>query len=659
MIRLIATSACAVLLAACGREIELRMFDDATAAASPILDRYVGMTHGAAWGDFDSDGRPDLYLTNHLNDATLLHNLGGGRFAEVTGQVFAEADLKGDKHGAAWADFDNDGHQDLVQLTGAVRGAGSEPKRLLHNEGGRLIDVAETMGVQNLEGRTRMPLWVDLDRDGRLDLVQGAEARFDGQTPPFVFMQGKSGFVAADEDLPQHGRSMPFCVLAQLKPRPQADMLCRLIGPGGALQAYDLAKLPAQALSSLPQTGFEDVAIADFDNDGLLDVLLARKNAPGPVAVGRPSERGLIASFAIDKAHVGEDMGVVFSAPGPMSVKVAGSGEGSELIAPTVVHIGETGTSPKDLSFEVNSQSGKAKHGAPGASIGVWIGSAGSDRWELHVTAPREVLAAGHPKTLEIQIAVEAGGPISKVEPVGPTQAEESPLRLFMQRDGKFVEESKQRGLGDLQVAGMNVVAADFDNDGHIDLFIVASGDVGRGRNLLLMNDGKGSFRAVKDAGGGLAGTAGVGDAVAAADYDGDGNVDLLLALGGSMGRSLGLPSDKGGYRLLHNNGSAGRGRHWLEIDLSGTRSNRDGIGAFVRVAAGGITQTRLQDAGIHDRAQNHMRLHFGLGSAAQAESIVVQWPSGTVQELRNVAGDRVLRIEEPRNGQARSEDAR
>jgi hypothetical protein len=275
------------------------------------------------------------------------------------------------------------------------------------------------------------------------------------------------------------------------------------------------------------------------------------------------------------------------------------------------------------------------------------------------VTAPRDVLAAGHPKALEIQIAVEAGGPIAKVETVGPTQAEESPLRLFMQRDGKFVEESKQRGLADLQVAGMNVVAADFDNDGHVDLFILASGDVGRGRNVLLMNDGKGSFRAVKDAGGALAGMGGVGDAVAAADYDGDGNVDLLLALGGSMGRSLGLPSDKGGYRLLHNNGSASRGRHWLEIDLNGTRSNRNGIGAFVRVAAGGTTQTRLQDGGIHHRAQNHMRLHFGLGSSAQAESIIVQWPSGTVQELRNVAGDRVLRIEEPRNGQARSEDAR
>ena len=90
----------------------------------------------------------------------------------------------GDKHGAAWADFDNDGRLDLVQLTGAVQGVGAEPKRLLRNVGDRFEDVAEPMGVLNPEGRTRMPLWLDLDADGRLDLFHGAEARFDDKTPP-------------------------------------------------------------------------------------------------------------------------------------------------------------------------------------------------------------------------------------------------------------------------------------------------------------------------------------------------------------------------------------------------------------------------------------------------------------------------------------------
>ena len=104
------------------------------------------MTHGAAWGDFDGDGLPDLYVTNHLNNAQLFRNLGKGRFADVTKDYFAPGDLGGDKHGAAWADVDNDGRLDLVQLTGAGQGVGSEPKRLFMNRGTKFEDVADGHG---------------------------------------------------------------------------------------------------------------------------------------------------------------------------------------------------------------------------------------------------------------------------------------------------------------------------------------------------------------------------------------------------------------------------------------------------------------------------------------------------------------------------------
>jgi hypothetical protein len=69
------------------------------------------------------------------------------------------------------------------------------------------------------------------------------------------------------------------------------------------------------------------------------------------------------------------------------------------------------------------------------------------------------------------------------------------------------------------------------------------------------------------------------------------------------MGRSFGLHSEGGGYQLYHN---AGNANHWLEIDLEGTRSNRDGVGAVVYINAGGVTQVRMQDGGIHNRGQNH-----------------------------------------------------
>lgn len=633
----------ALLLAACSREADVTLFQDVTQSAG--LAGYTGMTHGAAWGDYDGDGLPDLYVTNHLNAAQLWHNLGGGRFADVTAQVLTPEQVGGDKHGAAWADFDNDGRLDLVQLTGAVQGVGAEPKRLLRNVDGRFEDVAAALGVDNPEGRTRMPLWFDLNADGKLDLFEGAEARLDDKTPPRMFMRGAASFTPADFALPLRLRGAPFCVVTELTGDDKPELVCRLMGQGGAVQVFDLASLPAKSLELLPQTAFEDVAAADFDGDGRIDLFLARKNPPGAVAFGRPSARQLVASVSIDRGTVEQPAGFTFRAKGALQVKVAAPGAGGS-IAPEQVHIGTQGTHPAALAFEVSPDVGAAKDAAPGAQAGVFIGFTAPDLWTVRVTASREALAAGRPRSQDVQVSVTAAEPLDKVEAVGATQAEEAPFRLFMNRGGSMVEESDKRGVNKRLVAGMNVVAADFDNDGHVDLFVLASGDVGQQENLLLLNDGKGNFRIVKNAGGAVGRMTGVGDSVTVADFDGDGFLDLLIARGGSMGRSLGLPSDGGGYQLFRN--VANNGNHWLMIDLQGTKSNRDGIGAVVRVTAGGVTQVRVQDGGVHHRGQNHERLHFGLAKNVRVDKVSVHWPSGMVQELQAVTADQVLRVREP-----------
>jgi hypothetical protein len=223
---------------------------------------------------------------------------------------------------------------------------------------------------------------------------------------------------------------------------------------------------------------------------------------------------------------------------------------------------------------------------------------------------------------------------------------ETAPQRLFMNRDGKLVEESDKRGVNKRAIGAANVVAADFDNDMDLDLFILGTSDAGKTENLLLLNDGKGHFTPVRQAGGAAGGLEGVGDSVTTADVDGDGCVDLLIANGASMGRSLGLPSDNGRYQLFRN--LCANGNHWLMIDLVGTHSNRDGIGARVVVEAGGVKQTRLQGGGIHERGQNHSRLHFGLARQAQADKITVYWPSGKVQTLTGTKADQVIRLKEP-----------
>jgi len=100
---------------------------------------------------------------------------------------------------------------------------------------------------------------------------------------------------------------------------------------------------------------------------------------------------------------------------------------------------------------------------------------------------------------------------------------------------------------------------------------------------------------------------------------------------------------------LLHND-TRPRG-HFLEIRLVGTRSNRDGVGARVTVTAGGKKRIRERKGGGSYLSASDPRLHFGLGSAAEAELVEVRWPSGRKDVLHGVAADRLVTIKEGASG--------
>ena len=622
-------------------EIERNLFEDITAQSG--LGNYEGMTHGAAWGDYDGDGLPDLYVTNHLKQAALFRNLGGGRFADATAEVLNPNDLGGDKHGAAWADFNNDGRLDLAQLTGAIQGVGEEPKRLFVNENGKLVERAVELGVDNPPGRTRMPLWLDIDRDGRLDLFQGAEARFDDLTPPFLYAQQAGRFADATALLKPDSRSAPFCVLAELTGDGVPEVVCRLMGQGRPVQVFDTSASPARTLDLLPNTAFEDVVAGDFDNDGRIDLFLARKNPGGRVALARSGDKVLTAQIELTARNAAEPKAFRFTSRGALSLTVAGQHAGE--LDPKDVKLGAAGASPAALAFELPPDGARGLPKPPGGDRpAVLIGSTDGKTWQLEFHAGPEVFG-GKAKPRYVNVRIRASEAIEDVEALGDGARDETaPQRLFMNRDGKLVEEGDKRGVNAVPIAAVNAVAGDFDNDMDLDLFVLGSGDAGKTPNLLLLNDGKGNFEVVRAAGGAAGWLVGVGDSVTTADIDGDGFLDILTASGGSMGRSLGLPSDNGRYQLFRN---VGKGNNWLMIDLEGTRSNRDGIGAIVRVTAGGVTQTRVQGGGVHERGQNHARLHFGLARHAQVDKITVQWPSGVEQELRGIMTNQVLRIKE------------
>ena len=214
---------------------------------------------------------------------------------------------------------------------------------------------------------------------------------------------------------------------------------------------------------------------------------------------------------------------------------------------------------------------------------------------------------------------------------------------------GSFEEVSDQVGI---TIPTYNVLSFgggffDYDNDGWLDLFI-ANGHVYpeveksaqkadyKQINSLFHNDGKGKFVEVtKSAGDGFQ-TPFVGRGAAFADFDNDGNVDVIVANNGDP------------PLLLHNGG--GSGNHFVNFKLVGAKSNRDAMGARIRIHAGGLSQVREIYGGGSYLSQSDLRANFGLGSATRIDSVEISWPSGLKQTFKDVEAGKFYLIEEGKN---------
>ena len=172
----------------------------------------------------------------------------------------------------------------------------------------------------------------------------------------------------------------------------------------------------------------------------------------------------------------------------------------------------------------------------------------------------------------------------------------------------------------------------DYDNDGWLDLFV---GNRAGQNDFLYHNNGDGTFSKITNS---VAVSDGVDSHAAAwGDYDNDGFLDLFV--GNFAGANF----------LYHNNTNE---NHWLKFRLIGSRSNRAAIGAKVRVRATingeSFWQMREVPGGDGSTGQNSLHVHVGLGDATNADLVRIEWPSGTKQELRNVAAGQFLTVKEP-----------
>jgi hypothetical protein len=190
--------------------------------------------------------------------------------------------------------------------------------------------------------------------------------------------------------------------------------------------------------------------------------------------------------------------------------------------------------------------------------------------------------------------------------------------------NGTFTEVAQKAGAW--LDSGERLTIGDYDNDGYIDMYVMGW----MGERTLFHNNGDGTFTNLAIESGIKQGWAQFPGGCAFADYDNDGFLDLCSA-------------DNGKFTIYHNDGNQ---NHWLNIKLVGTKSNRDGIGARVKVKAGELSMMREINSGCA-WANMVLTANFGLGRNSVAQNIEIRWLSGTITLLSDIPADQFIVVEE------------
>ena len=490
---------------------------------------------GCGWIDFDRDGFWDLYL-NQGGDPTasvpgsrpadqLFRNAGAGRFESVTDA--AGIDERGYGQGIAVGDFDNDGFDDIY-----VTNVGGNV--LYRNSGdGTFRDVTSVADVVGGLWSTSAA-WGDIDLDGDLDLYVCNYLDYDPLHPRICRnSRGQFGICHPDQVDPVPDEC--YLNLGDGTFRPVATER-GLFGPGN------------KALG---------VAIADFTNDGWPDIFVANDTKPNFLFVND------------GHAHFRE----------------------SAVI----------------LGCAVNTA------GNPQANMGVAVGDYDRNGWlDLYVTH-----FTSEWNTLYQNRGPEGFQDVSAIVGLVPPKFDK---------------------------LGFGAVMHDFNFDGFDELF-VANGHINDNRELgddldmicqLFAWQGKRFVECTAQAGEFFERKM-IGRGVAAADYDNDGDLDLVV-----------VPQNTP-TALLNNQSRLG---NWLKLEFVGRRSNRRGIGTRVVVKFGDRTTMQELAGGTSYCASHQPALFFGLGDWTGPIDVEVRWPAGTTQSLHAIVAHRTLTLIEPAGDQ-------
>ena len=527
-------------------------FVDITAKSHVVFNGQASYTHkkylietmgsGVALFDYDNDGLLDIFFVNGapLTDPMdkeavpqktgpkywnrLFHQKKDGTFEDVT----EKAGLQGIGYdmGVAVGDYDNDGYEDLY-----VTAYGGN--RLYHNNGnGTFTDVTEKSGTGG-NGWSTSAAWVDLDNDGLLDLVV------------LRYLDWKFDDVWCGEHREGY-RS--YCHPDIFKPI--VPLVYHNDGNG------HFTEVAAKVGIDKPGKGL-GIAIADFDRDGKIDLVVANDSM--------------------------------------LEYLYRNKGDG------TFEEVGMT------AEMAVDSD------GRTYAGMGVDFQDYDND---------------GLPDLIITNLANQR-------------------YALYRNNgDSSFSYDSYISGIAGMTLlhSGWGIHFFDYDNDGRKDILIAQGHDLDtielnypqlryKEPMLLAHNTGKG-FADVSATSGDVFHQAWTGRGLVVGDLDNDGRIDAIVTTNG------------GPAYVLHNETITTN--HWLTLSLVGHRSNRDGIGAVIKlITSAGPQYVTVTPAGSY-LSSSDKRAHFGLGTDTSASQIEIRWPSGVIQKLENVHGDQTLTIEEP-----------
>lgn len=515
--------------------------------ATPRKYQVETMTGGVAVLDYDGDGWQDIYFVNGAELPALkktgarfwnrlYRNNQNGTFSDVT----AQAGVAGEGYamGAATADYDNDGDQDIFI-------AGVNRNLLYRNDGGgRFSDVTSKVGLTGVDPprgpKFEKPwsvsaAWFDADNDGDLDLFVVNYCQWHPELDPYcgALKEGWRTYCFPDkyEGLPnQFFRNNGDGTFADVS---AMSGIARHIGKGMG------------------------VAVADYDDDGFVDVFVANDTLPN--FLFRNDGRGKFEEVAL-----------------------------------------KAGVALND-------------NGRPVSSMGVDFRDYDNDG------LPDLIFSA--------------------------LEGETFPLFRNLGK-GFFADVTWPSGVGATTIkrSGWSLGLFDLNNDGWKDLFTVNAHvndnielyneQTYRQANSLLINLGNGNFQDVAAWAGADLQTRRAHRGCAFADFDNDGRIDVVTT-------ALNEPVE------LWRNESA-QENHWLKLRLVGVRSNRDGIGAKIKLmTADNRAQFNHVTTSVGYASASSPLVQFGLGREEKVREIEIRWPSGAVQTLQDVAVDRLLNVTE------------